>query len=142
MKIDLDYNINNMETRVDNKCKAFTSLEQSRKLEEILPLESADMCYLKREFNDIYIETPILKPEGGVRKSLPCWSLTSLLDILHSKAKDIPSLSGGGYKDGKYISDWCLDYEFENGDYQKTFADNPIDACVAMIEKLHELNLL
>lgn len=45
MKIDLDYNINNMETRVDNKCKAFTSLEQSRKLAEILPLESADMNY-------------------------------------------------------------------------------------------------
>jgi len=65
-----------------------------------------------------------------------------LLNILHSKAKDIPSLSGGGYKDGKYISDWCLDYEFENGDYQKTFADNPTDACYEMILKLHELNLL
>lgn len=30
-----------METSVNNKCKAFTSLEQSRKLAEILPLESA-----------------------------------------------------------------------------------------------------
>jgi hypothetical protein len=26
--------------------KAFTSLEQSKKLAEILPLESADMCYV------------------------------------------------------------------------------------------------
>ena len=45
MKIDLDYNINNMEIRVDNKCKSFTSLKQSKKLAEILPLESADMYY-------------------------------------------------------------------------------------------------
>lgn len=34
-----------METSVNNKCKAFTSLEQSRKLAEILPVESADTKY-------------------------------------------------------------------------------------------------
>jgi hypothetical protein len=46
------------------------------------------------------------------------------------------------YKAGKYTSDWCLDYEFENGDYKTTFADNPVDACVAMIIKLYELDWL
>ena len=39
-----------METSVNNKCRAFTSLEQSRKLAEILPLESADMV---EEWKDI-----------------------------------------------------------------------------------------
>ena len=117
--------------------KSYTDLEQSRKLANILPLESADMYYYP--INDDYAG-PVIGTAD--KESIPCWSLTALLNILHSKAKDIPSLSGGGYKDGEYISDWCLDYEFENGDYQKTFADNPVDACVVMIEKLHELNLL
>ena len=129
--------------------KSYTDLEQSKKLAEILPLESADMWY-SYYGNSKYNPTIAYKGQqwflcqirNSLHDDIPCWSLTALLNILHSKAKDIPSLSGGGYKDGKYISDWCLDYEFENGDYQKTFADNPVDACVAMIEKLHELNLL
>ena len=121
--------------------KSYTDLEQSKKLAEILPLESADMCYMylgteDKEYEDIPICAPAM--EGD----LCAWSLAALLNLLHSKEKDIPSLSGGGYKDGEYISDWCLDYEFEDGDYQKTFAGNPVDACVAMIEELHELKLL
>ncbi len=35
-------------TSVNNKCKSFTSLEQSKVLAEILPLESADMYYEKK----------------------------------------------------------------------------------------------
>ena len=146
--------------------KSYTDIEQSKKLAEILPLESADMHYgnfspkglgYENKFSagltsytkeiKVYEE---LKEYYGIKnyngivawEVIPCWSLAALLNILHSKAKDIPSLSGGGYKDGEYISDWCLDYEFENGDYQKTFADNPLDACVAMIEKLYELKIL
>ena len=129
--------------------KSYTDLEQSKKLAEILPLESADMHYSKdfdgRWFVDLaeYTTVKIPKYVGNIEEHLlPCWSLASLLDILHSEAKDIPSLSGGGYKDGEYISDWCLDYEFEDGDYRKTFADNPVDACYNMILKLNELNLL
>ena len=124
--------------------KSYSDLEQSKVLAKILPLESADMYYDRGglpSFIDKYVTHESIKNDK-YQHLIPCWSLTALLNILHSKAKDIPSLSGGGYKDGEYISDWCLDYEFENGDYQKTFADNPVDVCVAMIEKLHELNLL
>jgi len=127
--------------------KSFTDLEQSRNLAEILPFESADMrignyvgkyaCIDGTNVHYYHKSESFEAPE-----IIPCWSLAALLNILHSNAKDIPSLSGGGYKDGKYISDWCLDYEFENGYYQKTFADNPVDACVEMIEKLHEQKLL
>ena len=124
--------------------KSYSDLEQSKVLAKILPLESADMYYDRGglpSFIDKYVTHESIKNDK-YQHLIPCWSLAALLNILHSKAKDIPSLSGGGYKDGEYISDWCLDYEFENGDYQKTFADNPVDVCVAMIEKLHELNLL
>ena len=121
--------------------KSYTDIEQSRKLAEILPLESADMCYPKDAFEYHYAKEPVCH-YNGIGLAHPCWSLAALLNILHSKTKNIPSLSGGGYKDGKYTQDWCLDYEFDNGDYQKTFADNPVDACVAMIERLHEQNML
>ena len=121
--------------------KAYTDLEQSKKLAKILPIETADMYYEEGIGNNYridfgnYADISISKNLLGI-DAFPCWSLAALLNILHSKAKDIPSLSGGGYKDGEYISDWCLDYEFENGDYQKTFADNPVDACVEMVEKI------
>lgn len=130
--------------------KSYTDISQSKKLAEILPIESADMKWF---FWKEEIDAPKL-PTFGYSKTaaesykdteavyLACWSLAALLNILHSREKDIPGLSGGGYKDGKYISDWCLDYEFENGDYQKTFADNPVDACVAMIINLCERDLL
>lgn len=130
--------------------KSYTDLEQSKKLAEILPLESADMFYpTNSDWEGKIIgllDVPLYIGSDGFVDTemgeIHAWSLTALLNILHSRAKDIPSLSGGGYKDGKYISDWCLDYEFENGDYKKTFADNPVDACVDMIEKLHELKML
>ena len=127
------------------KIKSYTDLQQSKKLAEILPLETADMHHFIHEVDTVGFGYEKNAEEFYSKikfEYIPCWSLAALLNILHSKVRDIPSLSGGGYKDGKYISDWCLDYEFENGDYQKTFADNPIDACVAMVEKLKELNLL
>jgi hypothetical protein len=126
--------------------KSYTDLEQSKKLAEILPLESADMWwawYSNPLSNGHYDDFPMFyKPVCNPDESVPCWSLAALIYILHAKEKDIPSLSGGGYKDGKYISDWCLDYEFDDGDYKKTFADNPVDVCYEMIIKLHELKKL
>ena len=122
--------------------KSYTDLSQSKVLAEILPLESADMSYqhfVPEFFREGYCPSLEKKEEDD---DIPCWSLAALLNILHSKTKNIPSLSGGGYKDGKYISDWCLDYEFDDGDYQKTFADNPVDTCYNMIIKLSELGVL
>ena len=126
--------------------KFHTDLEQSKVLSKILPNKSADMHYsLDIDFMK-HESVPTVTEEDDhfelFQSDIPCWSLAALLSILHNKTKDIPSLSGGGYKDGKYTSDWCLDYEFENGDYQKTFADNPIDTCYEIILKLHESKIL
>ena len=93
-----------METSVNNKCKAFTSLEQSRKLAEILPLESADMCYIKhassdnptwRFDNDI---PPMVLSNIPINEitveTLPCWSLAALLSVVPEE------VSLNSFKDG------------------------------------------
>lgn len=126
--------------------KSYTDIEQSKKLAEILPLESADMCYLKREINDTFIEVPISKPEGTIdRITLPCWSLAALYGILPNNKKESTTLSRGGWKiePPEYIDNWWCEYEDDN--HTKDFAvsaNNPIDACFELILKLHELNLL
>lgn len=60
--------------------KSFTDIEQSKKLAEILPLESADMRYAP--FGDIHPwvwdgEVKLLE-----KGSIPCWSLAALLQVL------------------------------------------------------------
>lgn len=109
--------------------KSYTDLEQSRKLAEILPFESADMCYpLPCKDGD----KPLLE-QGGFG-STPCWSLAALID-------NIPQMELDNIKqyDKKlwrccayFVSDW----------YNSDWYDKPIDACCEMIFKLHELNLL
>jgi len=128
--------------------KSYTSLEQSRKLAEILPLESADMCYkcLDEDPYDI-----VCKPYSewkeeykgllirGNANVIPCWSLAALLDILPDNYIDVddtikhPSLMKT--EDGRYMVIYS--------DFQYTLLYNyPVNACVEMILKLHKLNLL
>lgn len=79
---------------------------------------------------------------------LPCWSLTALLNIM-PKDKSIECSISFGYYNGKgeYIEKWLCAFEKEGettDDYIiETFdGNNPVDACVEMIEKLHKLKLL
>jgi hypothetical protein len=119
--------------------KLYTTIEQSRKLTEILPLESADLYYNLGESN---IPDFIRGSHSDFRCYTMCWSLAALLKVLHCNKKDIVSLSYGGYWDGEYLLKWAIDYELENGDYYKTVGDSPVDACVEMIIKLKGLDLL
>lgn len=127
--------------------KSYTDIEQSKKLAEILPLESADMYFHNRyDIPDNYplpIEwkrnNPLLSQE------IPCWSLAALYDILPNNKKETTTLSRGGWKIEpiEYLDNWWCEYEDEN--HTKDFtvtADNAIDACVEMIIKLHEQKLL
>jgi len=115
--------------------KTYTDIEQSKKLAEILPLESADMYYLKREINNTFIETPIVKPIGCMPNILPCWSLAALFKVI---------------PEGIIKKYYCPNLQKENGKYSVAYgddellciADNPVDACYEMILKLYELNLL
>ena len=105
--------------------KSFTSLEQSRRLGKFLPNESADMYYRewKRDTKNIRIANVGTADESD----LPCWSLAALLNVLSSATLDSSN-------DHHYRLH-CMERFTE-------WYDNAIDACVAMIEKLHELKML
>ena len=118
--------------------KSYTDLDQSKKLAEILPIESADMEYmfLKKDGSKIS-NVPFVK-DGFEEPDccyifIHCWSLAALLDIL-------PEI-----KDGKPIivlDDNYITYPLINDLHTKSDNDNLIDACVEMILKLHKQNLL
>jgi hypothetical protein len=135
--------------------KSYTDLEQSKKLAEILPLESADMEYLAIKENGALVGTvPFAKDDSEVEDSaysytydrISCWSLAALLDVLPNNENISTNLSRGGYRIStlEYTNSWFVDYEDETDGLNNcvTSADNPVDACVTMIEKLNELNLL
>ena len=122
--------------------KSFTDLNQSKKLAEILPIESADMLYNKIHSIQEYGDVPIALPPAK-ETDLPCWSLAALLDVLPKKYYPIKDHETDLILD-KPKDKWCVLYWDATGmqDGEQTLGDNPIDACVAMIEKLHEQKLL
>ena len=117
------------------KTKDYTDLEQSKKLSEILSIESADMiyCYTKKG-NKLVSPIPIhlTSTPTNTFKYLYCWSLTALLEVI-----SYPSLH-------KTYLGWRCDSYNKEGTTCKLGEDknNPIDACYKMVLKLHELNLL
>ena len=108
--------------------KSHTDLEQSKKLAEILPLESADMSWVGIGLGKPFARTRPIK--GDPEELCGCWSLAALLDVLPNGI-----IMHKDSQNGKYHC--CSTYA---GTYIKV--DNPVDACVEMILKLHELNLL
>ena len=133
--------------------KSYTDLEQSKKLAEFLPLESADMHYSKdfdgSWFVDLaeYTSVKIPKYVSNVEEHLlPCWSLAALLDVLPNNKHISTSVSRGGWQIEpiNYLPNiwWC---EYENDENLTEFnvsADNSVDAAFKMIIKLHEQKLL
>ena len=140
--------------------KAFTDLEQSKKLAEILPPESADMCWTNHYYGPLRSSITISAKSIDEYKNLlknfadlteidvfyPAWSLASLLNVLPNSENISTNLSKGGYRIStlEYTNSWFVDYEDATDGLNNcvTSADNPVDACVEMIERLHELNLL
>jgi len=71
--------------------KAYTDLEQSKKLTEILPLESADMWWSRctiADFGDgilkisYSVEPCNISQFRNTNEDIPCWSLSALSEIL------------------------------------------------------------
>ena len=135
--------------------KAYTDIKQSKKLTEILPLESADMYYKYVLPNsDRIIHVPeIGNPVdslkwynegytfGGKREPItlseyciPCWSLAALLNLCPTINGKQPILTRG-----KLTRLWYCYYEDEID--TQTY-DNPVDAVFEMIQLLHEQKLL
>ena len=136
--------------------KSFTSLEQSKVLAKILPIESADSHYVRKvtDFRGNPVDGKWSEPRYGNTNSkyahyvvqnfssyekLPAWSLAALLehlrkidffpDIIDSVDCVLMDISFADNEDGKIQ---CLRVE------GKTI----LDTCYGMILKLHEQNLL
>lgn len=116
--------------------KAYTDLEQSKKLAEILPLESADMYF---EPSAGFRTEPSEVRVGDIKhahpRSVPCWSLAALLDVI---------------PEGVIENYYTPNIQKENGKYSIAYgneellceADTSVDACYEMIIKLNELKKL
>ena len=122
--------------------KAFSDLEQSKKLAEILPLESADM-YWWSSGKRYYIEA-IDDDDYDEDKDIRAWSLAALLEEM----PEIINFDGDK-------SVYALEILKEGGLYYLSYGNllgrsrleiEPqecfVDTCYEMIIKLHEQNLL
>ena len=129
------------------KIKSYTDLEQSKKLAEFLPLESADMCWVSCDNgNEKYFRAENRRIILNYEKKhwIPCWSLAALLDIIPQEIFD-----------GEYIINitegwdvkWALTYDHcKNKNHSfyglSSNADNLVDVCYELILKLYERKML
>lgn len=125
--------------------KSYTDLKQSKKLAEILPLESADMHYKVNRYNNEYRIFTIPYSELGCYKDneyqycICAWSLAALLGVLPSEIDTHKQTDG--YKTYYYVELYMKRMGKEV--YLSTERhENLVDACVEMIIKLHKLDLL
>lgn len=136
--------------------KAYTNLEQSKKLAKILSLESADMYYMETSYNNYAIgvlkrmERDMLLNHAKYYKMFPCWSLAALLGILPQSITKY--IEGESCQKTFHLNLFrsyyhCVSYSFtpsvnDDNTLYCIGRDNWVDACVDMIIRLHELNLL
>ena len=123
--------------------KSYTDLEQSKKLAEILPLESADFVWLTGHLHTDGPRYEVIRTRNEVSEPenyWPCWSLAALLSILPSvitrndKRMFLTMEKAGAYN-LYYKSPDRLDELWET-DFE------PIDVCYKIILDLHEQKLL
>ena len=131
--------------------KAYTDLKQSKKLAEILPIESADMEYILEQWRDEethrlkkgYSEYPVVKVDDDCPLqmiTLPCWSLAALIEQLDETI----TTEDGDYElriyveNGGYYVEYSESYDgrilVESG-----FQERLIDAVYNVIINLNEL---
>lgn len=149
--------------------KSFTDIEQSKKLAEILPIESADMWWAERYAGQItngeYIvaEKPVyylslVKPSDtnysqDVIKDIPAWSLAALINVLpadwwgYNEHYFLEISKQGDVSKPNKVCYYRFRKEIDGANYNRIphishSAENLIDACVNMIITLNEHKLL
>jgi hypothetical protein len=139
--------------------KSCTDIEQSKKLAEILPIESADMCYandgtaIKIDANSYSVRYSMWK--DCVVEIIPCWSLAALLDILpneiitDNRFACYYQINIRKYDSGSNITLYQIAYGNNRGssgswhDIINTGEkEHLIDACFQMLLKLNEYKWL
>ncbi len=145
--------------------KSYTDLEQSKKLTEILPQDSADMFYKYvlpksdkihhipeignpinslKWYNEGYTFRGKKEPITLNEYCVPCWSLAALLEALDDEITD---KEGNDYtltivKENLQYQLYYHDAWGQVEDIETDYYDDMVDACYEMLVKLHKLNLL
>ena len=137
--------------------KAYTDLKQSKRLAEILSHKTANNTYervvisgcnldIPEEQQYIHRDIPFTYFSGV---GVPCWSLAALLSVLPTylfefdRGIDLnvyPNLNGRGWH-CSYMPN-CIENMKTDKFKLITSGDSLVDACVTMIESLHELKIL
>jgi len=122
--------------------KAYTDLQQSKKLAEILPLESADMTWVSNGLGKPFARTIPIK--GDPEELCGCWSLAALLEQFPYELCDD---DGNSYylKINKDDDLYQLEYVDPYEDFCSIETDSYehfVDACYEMIIRLNELKML
>ena len=113
--------------------KSYTDIEQSKKLAEILPIESADMHWQYIEEDDGQLQWFCLPKDFSINKhdTVSAWSLAALFKMLPYSAR----LERGSSTELYYVT---LPNELESSDWYI----EPVDAVFEMILKLYKLKML
>jgi len=117
--------------------KSCTNIEQSKKLAEILPLESADMYWWssgKRYYIEAMDDGDFNEKEGDIR----AWSLAALLDVIPDSIYD----NTYEYSQLEFSKKSVAYHDLNDGIKIGSLKDNLVDACVETIIKLNEQKLL
>lgn len=128
--------------------KAYTDISQSKKLAEILPIESADMLWVYYYNGKDYC-VPNIRPFRDMHNNIPkgytpAWSLAALLEQFPYELCDDDGNSSY-FQINKEDDVYQLVYEDPYGDFENIETDRYehfVDACYQMIMKLNEQNLL
>jgi len=128
--------------------KAYTDIEQSKKLAEILPLESADMARCGGE-NVIMTDYISAKKKFSVCGELtitPCWSQAALYDRLPVVIGNLLEKNALRLRIDKGETDFNVWYDnLDTGSVEEgldVVESNPVDAYFEMIIRLKENNKL
>lgn len=122
--------------------KAYTDIEQSKKLAEILPIKSADMgwnLFADTTTRVLPIDDWALVKNGSDKvKFYPAWTLAALLDILPVSIYD----NTDEYSQLEFSKISVAYHDINDRIKVGSIKDNLVDACYELILKLHEFNLL
>ena len=129
--------------------KSYTDLEQSKRLAEILPLESADMEYIFIKKDNVPVgKVPFVKDDSEVEDSayshvydrIPCWSLAALLNVIPKRINDYNVLRIDIGNDEFAI--WYDEIGYGvNNDLPDITSETAVDSCYEMILKLNEFKI-
>jgi len=133
--------------------KSYTDIEQSKKLAEILPIESADMIYImyhngeKPQNDDANLSTvyesvdhkwywvDIIDGSWDMRigEDIPCWSLAALLDLMPKIHGERPKLDTGRIQTEKYYVEYPYHESTKDDWYSTKLCDSAVDAAFEMV---------